>query len=125
MSAFGNERDPLCHHIFERDAGERLAREHDAAGRGRNDAGDGGYERRLAGAVRAHDADDLALAYREIDAAHRGHGAIAHHETGYLQQRHARAHCSLSGPRYARRTPASARIAAGVPAAMVLPPSST
>ena len=125
VAAFGNERDPLRHHIFERDAGKRFAGKDDAAGRGRNDAGDGRDERGLAGTVRPHDADDLALAYGEIDAAHRGHGAIAHDQTGHLQQWHARAHCSLSGPRYARRTPASARISAGVPAAMVLPPSST
>ena len=31
VPAFGNERDPLRHHVLERDAGERLAGENDAA----------------------------------------------------------------------------------------------
>ena len=54
---------------------------------GVNDPGNGGNQRGLAGAVRADDADDLALVDLQIDAAHGGDGAIPHDQAGDGEQR--------------------------------------
>jgi hypothetical protein len=99
VASFGNKREPPRHNVLKRDAGKRFICEGNGPGRGRDDAGDGREERCLAGTVRSDDADDFALAYPKIDAAHGSDGAIAHDQAGNLEQRQAYAHCSVSGPR--------------------------
>ena len=49
----------------------------DLAARERHDAHDREQRRRLAGAVRADQPDDLAAVEREAEVPHRGHGAVA------------------------------------------------
>ncbi len=52
-------------------------------------AGDGAQQRRLAGAVRADERDDLAFVDRERDLAHRLEQAVSHVEPLDGEQTHA------------------------------------
>src|SRR5262249_44817077 len=56
-----------------RGARHRGAVDHDAAGRGRNQASQDLQQRRFPAAARAHQSDELALAHRERHAGERGH----------------------------------------------------
>src|SRR6185312_6115262 len=66
----------------------------DAAAPATHDAGNRGVERRFAGAVRAEHGDDLAFAYRKVDAAQNFGLAISGAQALHVEQRlsgHARA----------------------------------
>jgi hypothetical protein len=99
VPAFRNERDALGDHVLKRDSAERSAGEDHGARSRSDDPGHGQDERGLAGAVRADDAHDLAFVDLQVDFADGGDGAVAHDESGDGEKRHARAHCSASGPR--------------------------
>src|SRR5438105_3841763 len=71
--------------------------------------------RRLAGAVRAEDGDELALADRERDAVQRPHRPVARLDVVQLEQAHDGA------PRYASITALFPRTSAGVPSAIFSP----
>ena len=82
-------------------------------------------ERGLAGAVRADDADDLARADSKVDAAHRGHRTVAHDEAGHLRSGRGAVIAALSGAEIGAAHSGIGADFAGVPAAIVLPLSST
>src|SRR5262249_32356554 len=83
-------------------------------------AGDGTQRRRLAGAVRAEDGDELALADLEGDPVQRLHRPVTRLDAVELQER---AHASA--PRYASITCLLPRTSAGVPSAILRPKSRT
>ena len=94
------------------------------AGVSRDEPGDRVQRRRLAGAVRPDQADDLALLDAQADIAHGGDGAVADLEAGELECRVShRSPPARRGRRRPRR--GCARISSGVPSASVWPWSST
>ena len=80
--ALGHERNAAARDLLGRAADERLAAEPDVAADDRSDAHDRVQGRRLAGAVRADQADDLAGADLEREAAHSLDAAVANAQIG-------------------------------------------
>src|SRR5207237_5776595 len=100
------------------------------------EAGDGPQSGRLAGAVRADERDDLALAHLERDAAQRVDRAVVHVQLVEAQERPVHGctrpaaicpACSRAyfSPRYASMTFGFVWISRGSPCAIVTPWSST
>ena len=105
---------------------QRAAAQPDLAGRRRHDAHDRVQRGRLARAVRADQADDLALVDAQPHVAHGGDAAVAHLDAVELEDRLRHRRCgrrSRPGRRPRRR--GCARISSGAPAASVRPWSST
>src|SRR4051794_24811160 len=129
--ALGRLRDPDLGHGVARQALDLRAVEHDPSGARRHDAGDRPQRRRLAGAVRADQRDDLTLVDLERDALERLDRAVEgvdvlHEEDGLVAVRRgpvAGAHAWL--PRYASITRGFLRTSAGAPSAIFSPWSST
>ena len=121
-AALGNVRDASPRGRL-RAARQLLSVEDDRAV-ARDHARDRAERRRLAGAVRAEQRDDLALVERQRDAVQRAHGPVARVNFTQLEEGHPR---SWSPRR--RDTPRSPRgstgLSFGVPAAIVRPKSST
>src|ERR1043166_2300726 len=78
-------------------AGDIRAGEHDAPGVGRIDAVDQVEHGRLAGAVRAYQAEDLALADRKTHVLHGAHAAEALRHIGHVEQRVHSSHFRVRG----------------------------
>src|SRR5581483_5221844 len=82
--------DPAADHAVLRDAEKALAFEAQLSRVGSVEAGDEVEDGRLAGAVRADQADDLALRHVERDVVDRDDPAEAARDVPDLQQRHPR-----------------------------------
>ena len=85
-TALGNERDARTEDLVRRAARDRTALECDVAGRRLEDAGDRQQRRRLAGAVVADEADELALVDLEREPLHGCDPAVVHRDVIELEQ---------------------------------------
>src|SRR5207342_569031 len=80
---------PLSADPVRREPADRVAGEPDLTGVRAEGAGDQVEQRRLAGAVRPHDADQLAFVQREADVADGAHPAEALADVRHLEEGHA------------------------------------
>ena len=109
-------------HLAARRGGRVEAAQPDRAGLRREQPGHQADERRLAGAVGAEQADELALAGREGDAVHRGARAVAEADLAQVDDRigpgghRARGLAAASGRAAARGSRHASGLAAGGPA---------
>ncbi len=119
---FGHERNPAARDLLGRTSEERLGAEANIAADHRSNTHDRVERRRLAGPVRADQADDLAGSDLERELAYSLDAAVANPQIGDDQ-----AHDSSTGasPRYAAVTSRLERISAGAPSASTLPWSRT
>src|SRR6185369_17068483 len=120
LSSFGDERDPAASDPVRREPGDGAAGERDRPCARPHEAHHRAHERRLAHAVPAEDADDLAARDREVDAEQHLARTVAGMDASDVEKQCGRGHVA-SSPRYAARTAASLRTAAGVPVAMTRP----
>src|SRR5205085_809764 len=111
-------RDAAAHDVFRWLAVDALTAQRDLALR-LDHAADGTQRCRLAGAVRAQDGGDAALAHVEVHAVQHARGAVLRVQVAHLQDGR---HCSP--PRYALITFSLACTSAGVPSAILRPKSS-
>ena len=97
----GHERDARARDVLGRPAAQRVAGQPDLAAPSAHQSHDRVQRRRLARAVRTDQADDLAPADLEREAAHGGDAAVAHVEAGDLEHRvaHASSSCTALSPR--------------------------
>ena len=87
LSAFGHQGDAGARHPVRRHPGDRPAGEGDLAGARPEQAHDRPHERRLAHAVAAQDADDLAGPDRQVDSEQDFAGAVARVQAADREQR--------------------------------------
>ena len=120
----GHEGDAEPRHILRPAADERASVQPDVAPRRPHQAHHRLQRRRLPGAVRPDEADDLAAVDGQGQAAHRLHGAVPNLQVLELEDRRAHSATALS-PRYAAATSRFARMSAGAPSASVRPWSRT
>src|SRR5262249_54391281 len=95
-----------------RSAFQRRSVEGDLARHQRQHPRQGAQRRRLAGAVRSEQRDDLALSDLEVDVEYDREAPVAGAKTACLEQR---AHAATGSPRYALTTWGSSRICSGGP----------
>ena len=129
-AALRHVHDPAAGALRRRDAGEVEAAEAHAALDRADEPRDHPQRRRLAGAVRAEQADDLPRPDGQVEAADHRRLVVAGGQSLESQQRvgHCLTACSTSAaalPRYASITFSSLRTASGGPCAITFPNSST
>ena len=115
---FGHERDAVARDVLGPAAEQRDVAEAHVAGR-RSDAHDRVQRRRLAGAVRADQPDDLAGRHLEREPPHGVHAAVA--DVQILDDERPHSSATAVSPRYAAVTSRLPRISAGAPSASVRP----
>ena len=117
--ALRHERDSGARDRLRRAAPHRVAGEADVPGRRRDDTHDRVQRRRLAGAVRPDQADELAATDLEIQRPNSRHRAVP--DMKVLQLEDGTHSATALSPRYADVTSRLRRISAGAPSARVLP----
>src|SRR5581483_11947837 len=117
-----HERDAGARHVLGPQADERASVQKDVAGDDGRGAHDRVQRRRLAGAVRPDQPDDLALRDLERQTANGADASVADGERIERERGHS---CTADSPRYAATTSRFERISSGVPSASTSPWSST
>ena len=98
-ATLGDVDDALAGDLLRRPALERAAVELDVAREQRQHPRQRAQRRRLAGAVRAEQGDDLALAHLEVDVEHDRQPAVPGADPAGLEQRVAHAAAAVPPPR--------------------------